>query len=34
MAKKTVRLKDLVVYGNKQLGRTDEYANNIEFKAG
>jgi hypothetical protein len=34
MARKTLTLKDLVEYGNKQLARTDDHANNIEFKSG
>ena len=34
MAKKTLPIKDLLEYANKQLARTDVYANNIEFKAG
>ena len=33
MARKTIELKELVEYGNKQLARKDAYAT-IEFKAG
>jgi hypothetical protein len=34
MARKTLPIKELVDYANKQLARTDEYANNVEFKSG